>query len=107
MADPLKLRLHDEATVSGKVVGLDATNGCGLDDPRFEYLPAGELLVTVRVSPGGVVPVLADLRERLVKADAEIKALAADSDGPGRIARLQGKSQGVRLALSYLDEVSR
>lgn len=71
--------------------------------------PLGELAAPVAQAAidAAVTAVLSDLRERLVKADAEIKALAADSDGPGRIARLQGKSQGVRLALSYLDEVSR
>ena len=57
--------------------------------------------------------VLADLRERLVKADATLTKMAATADAFGSKSvhpgptRLRGKIEGVRLALSYLDEVTQ
>lgn len=52
--------------------------------------------------------VLADLRERFVKADAQLLALASKrSQSEEAKRRLEAKAEGVRLALSYLDEVTR
>lgn len=56
---------------------------------------------------------LSDFRERLVKADDKLLTMRderrASSRGSERdlqsIARLDGKAEGVRLALSYFDEV--
>jgi hypothetical protein len=54
-----------------------------------------------------VYSVLADLEERLEKANAELERMAK-----GRVSelgfdaiRLEGKAEGVRLALSYLREI--
>lgn len=51
--------------------------------------------------------VLSDLRERLVKADATLRHNASTYDDVAMIRRLEAKAEGVRLALSYLDEVTR
>ena len=53
-----------------------------------------------------VADVLADLRERLVNAEAGLIELAAASRGRLYTRHLQSKAEGVRLALSYLDENS-
>lgn len=51
---------------------------------------------------------LADHRERLVKASAEIAAMADQQKDMGNsYFRLCGKQQGLDLALSYLDEMTR
>lgn len=56
-------------------------------------------------------PELQDLRERLINADRTLKADAEGfSGGPAdahRRARLRAKAEGVRLAMSYLDEIVR
>ncbi len=50
---------------------------------------------------------VADLESRLVRAAATLDELA-EADVPGRRhARLVGKAEGLRLALSYLDEYER
>jgi hypothetical protein len=54
--------------------------------------------------------VLADLQNRMVKAAVEIDKLcdrAAFLHNTTEFSRLDGKRQGVRLCLSYLDEVVR
>ena len=54
--------------------------------------------------------VLADLQERLVKAKAELDKMAnghAAMHNMSEYGRISGKSEGVGLALSYLDEVVR
>jgi hypothetical protein len=62
-------------------------------------------------SPGGAreaVALLADLRDRLARADSELTAMAEAARGPSFTkARIGGKRDGIRLALSYLDEIER
>jgi hypothetical protein len=54
------------------------------------------------------VALLADLRDRLARADSDLTAMAAAATGPSFTqARIGGKRDGVRLALSYLDEIER
>lgn len=48
-----------------------------------------------------------DLRERLISAVDQIEALGRDSLDNERITRLYGKREGVKLALSYMDEWDR
>lgn len=52
--------------------------------------------------------VITDLQERLIKADATLSEMSTE---PGRDersqARLSGKAEGVRLALSYVEEMIR
>ena len=45
---------------------------------------------------------LADYRERLILAESRILAMRG-----GEVDRLKGKAEGIRLALSYLDEIGR
>ena len=47
-------------------------------------------------------------RERMAEAATELDAMAVD-DGtlPERRAHLQSKAEGIRVALSYLDELTR
>lgn len=47
------------------------------------------------------------LRDRLLNADSALSTMAATATGDREKARLAGKSEGVRLALSYLDEMRR
>lgn len=47
-----------------------------------------------------------DLRERLVVAERRINGLTPAYDEEGRV-RLSGKAEGVRLAISYVDEALR
>jgi hypothetical protein len=47
--------------------------------------------------------ILCDLRDRTVRADAELQRLAPKGAAP-EYRRLTAKAEGVRLALSYLDE---
>lgn len=47
---------------------------------------------------------LDDLRVRVMKATTEIDAAAMKATRPQERRRLEGKSEGVRLALSYLKE---
>jgi hypothetical protein len=54
--------------------------------------------------------VLRDLAERMGRADRELCAMArvaAENDNYVEAQRLMGKVQGVRLALSYVEEVQR
>jgi hypothetical protein len=54
------------------------------------------------------VALLADLRDRLTRADSDLTAMAAAATGPSFTqARIGGKRDGVRLALSYLNEIER
>lgn len=48
--------------------------------------------------------VLADLRDRLARAESELRSMAMGSTSPAEIVRLGGKRQGVALARSYVDE---
>lgn len=50
---------------------------------------------------------LTDLRERLVEADVTLGKLVAEADNPVERNRRFGKVEGVRLALSYVDEALR
>ena len=53
-------------------------------------------------------PRMVDLRDRLVRATSELDTLrnkAAELHNLTEHARLAGKLEGVRLALSYLDEL--
>lgn len=53
------------------------------------------------------LPALLDLRDRLIRASESIDDLrnkAAALHNMGEYSRLDGKLEGVRLALSYLDE---
>lgn len=47
-----------------------------------------------------------ELRERLEKAETELLLLEQQAFGENRV-RLEGKRQGVKLALSYLREEAR
>jgi hypothetical protein len=58
------------------------------------------------VKEQGAKDFAAELRERLVKADATLSRMSAER-GEGTSARIDGKAEGVRLALSYLDEMTR
>jgi hypothetical protein len=49
---------------------------------------------------------LADLRDRLMRADRELAYIRRNSE-PLSVERLDGKIAGVRLALSYVDEALR
>ena len=54
--------------------------------------------------------VLADLQERMVKAKSELDALAnrhAAMHNMNEYVRVSGKSEGIGVALTYLDEVAR
>lgn len=55
---------------------------------------------------GGVVTPeqLQDFKERLEKAAHTLRWMSHDRDGEMIEARLAGKAEGVRLALSYLNE---
>ncbi len=58
-------------------------------------------------APIEALPVLLDIRDRLVNASANIEILrnsAAELHNLSEYARLAGKLEGVRLALSYVDE---
>lgn len=48
-----------------------------------------------------------ELRERLCNADAELIAMTAAGRTRYETERLTGKAEGVRLAISYLDEIAR
>ena len=63
----------------------------------------------IRVGLHAALPhLLADYRERLVKASAEMGHLADErGEMDNHYFRLGGKIQGVDLALSYLDEMLR
>jgi hypothetical protein len=51
---------------------------------------------------------LTDLRDRLVNADHSLRNHITVTDRtPEDVARLNGKAEGVRLAMSYLDEITR
>lgn len=51
---------------------------------------------------------LAELRERMVRVDTQLKQMAFDNPpSDTNYHRLLGKAEGVRLALSYLDEAER
>lgn len=51
---------------------------------------------------------LAEMRERLSNADRDCAYLANQGrTSPEEAARLRGKAEGVRLAISYLDEMVR
>ena len=95
---------------------LDAANAIvwpGDDDAAPSIADEDDLKVALEAAaPHIVSPALADLRERMAKTDRELKDMAAstdDSTGPGlnRALRLRAKADGVRLALSYLDEMAR
>jgi hypothetical protein len=49
---------------------------------------------------------VADLTERLKRADELLWKHSKETDGPNRT-RLEGKANGVRLALSYVEEITR
>lgn len=54
--------------------------------------------------------ILADLRERCEKADHELKQMAVERKERGidrEAARISGKAEGVRLALSYVVDEER
>jgi hypothetical protein len=51
-------------------------------------------------------PELTDLRERFDRADRTLRSDASDAVGDRR-AHLQSKAEGVRLCMSYLDEIAR
>ena len=70
-----------------------------------DMLPLGELAAPAVVAI--VNEMLADLRERHVKADATLRNMAHEEAGDVRQRHLESKSQGVRLALSYLDEAMK
>lgn len=53
------------------------------------------------------IGLLTDLRDRLARADATLQTSAAEHWEPVERIRLQGKADGVRLAISYLNEVLR
>jgi hypothetical protein len=64
------------------------------------------------VKEQGAKDFAAELRERLVKADSELKRSAESSTdnsaaGMDHGLRLKSKAVGIRLALSYLDEMTR
>lgn len=50
---------------------------------------------------------LLDLRNRLSAADKELDGLSLDAGPVTERTRLQGKAEGVRLAISYVDDVLR
>ena len=76
-----------------------------------DTLPLGELAAPAVVALMGEV--LADLRERLAGADgllldnAAHAASAMYGDHDIEAARMRAKAEGVRLALSYLDEAMK
>jgi hypothetical protein len=84
--------------------------GHGADALRVaaEWTPARFLAVDGEASfEPPVSEVLADLRDRLAKADVELRIMSHEAADDIRQRHLESKVQGVRLALSYLDEVTR
>lgn len=69
--------------------------------------PLGELAAPVAQAAidAAVAAVLSDLRERLVKADETLRHSARTASTAHRGTHLNSKAEGVRLTLSYLDEV--
>ena len=57
-------------------------------------------------APHMIRPVLNDLRDRMANADHSLRNHIYTGDRTDTdIARINGKAEGVRLALSYLDEI--
>lgn len=62
------------------------------------------------VKEQGAKEFAAELRERLVNADQSLRGSVREAPSSMRadeMARLNGKAEGVRLAMSYLDEMTR
>lgn len=50
---------------------------------------------------------LSDLRRRMARAVVGLRLRADEAEDPARTLHMRGQSEGVRLAMSYLDEFTR
>lgn len=51
--------------------------------------------------------IVTEIRDRCERAEASLTQLIGETDGQFRIGHLKSKREGVRLALSYIDETIR
>jgi hypothetical protein len=93
---------------------LDAANAIvwpGDDDAAPSITDEDDLLKALEAAaPHIASSALAGLRERLVGADQSLRGSVREAPSSMRadeMTRLNGKAEGVRLAMSYLDEMTR
>ena len=83
-----------------KVTMLDTNTTIGLDPFEISQFPIGTKHTFEELDH--------EYRDRLRNAAQKLEGLAASSDGKGEnFARLEGKIEGVKLALSYWEEMNR
>ena len=100
-----RIAAHPVASATARFVrALREYNvGGGPDGPTDAMVDEAQNAETALIA---ALDAAADYRERLVQAVARLEGLAPNAQrfSPDR---LRGKAEGVRLALSYLDEMTR